>query len=140
MLTLMAYLEGVVNKWCSEILAERGETNEHITKFLRYKNFPQKEALVMEKARQIKTSAQQPTYSTARDKRHKITHLGVGSDIEVFESITMNSIEEAEKAVTEWIESTSSVLGKITYISTEAALDDFDALGTTTAEEYSGEL
>jgi hypothetical protein len=136
-LTLMAYTEGVVNEWWSNILEKEGKSTREINKFVRREPFYAKCDNLMKKALVIPTPNQQ-LINRAKSLRNQYVHLTGENNAMLFDGLSETSLIETEKAITECLDELSAVLAIDRHPDTQRLGRDLaKALGKMTHQEYS---
>ena len=134
LLTLIFYLEGVVNHWLKELLADA-----------EWKAVERKWCLELKidkiQERLAAASEGAPEITEAKKIRNALVHLKPGSDLELYDKINVDLLEATERRIVTWLQATERALGIPRHPDTEADSKDLrDALGTTepSTEGYSG--
>lgn len=139
LIVLMAYLEGVLNRWCKIIKKSQGITDEDISKFIRFTCFQKKYQFISKEARKASNSIKSRYPKMLKRMRDEIVHLKPGNNMDIWEIVTVSGIRNVEEDISSWMTSVETALGVPRYPDTDKAMEAFSNLGTTTDEVSSSD-
>jgi hypothetical protein len=128
LLALMSYLEGVVNQWLQSLLAPREW------------KVVQKKLALHEKCERLVQSISTGSRSaldirTAKDLRNRIVHLRPGSDLAIYDELSVDLLRQTAENINVWLRMIEAATGFRRHPNTKEESDRFWAeLGKITGE------
>jgi hypothetical protein len=122
LLALMSYLEGVVNHWLQGLLSKRA------WKGMNGKSLHEKcNRLVLEVTQR---PSSQLRVKNAKDLRNDIVHLKAGSDLRIYDEVSLALLTQTEAAIDRWLSGLEPMIGRPRHPSTKKESDSIGvALG-----------
>jgi len=129
----MPYITGVANRWCAQAWKKAALPDPGLASFLCDKSLPDKcEFLATQAgAENIPADALAVVSLLARD----LANLRPGKELEVFESLSLTELQQAEDSILQWYDATGQKLGFPRHENTQKTGRDFaQPLGTIIEE------
>lgn len=141
-LLLQAYLEGVVNRFCVDILQEENKSRKEQKSFLYCNKIDKKCEFVWSKAFREEGSAlfDNPRAKAFKGFRNRLAHLRDDGDFELFTNLSLTLLNDAESDIVSWLNALADAFAKSLHPDTESTLTWLESLGDTVDKSYSGDL
>jgi hypothetical protein len=138
LLVLIAYLEGVANRWLRSVLKEQGKAEPEINRFIKSKSLEDKCKFLTDEAAKKNSAVNTPFLSDIKKLRNDLVHLKLGSNLKIFEGLTLMTLAETERIIDVWLSNVGKALGKERHPDTRS-MGRKSAQGQDFNEDYSGD-
>ena len=138
-LVLVAYLEGVVNRWYNNWLVDQGESDREIERRIRMTKIYSKCKQLTDQAVLKDPSIKQPSLDKVKNLRNELAHLQVSRDFAIFDELTLAVLDDSEKKIVDWLDMVSKALGTERHPDTKESGERLAQISPDAAQEYSGD-